>query len=157
MASRNAGTPHVTGYWLWSSAIARAAASFTSCGAGKSGNPWPKLIAPWRFASLVISRITDSVNEEAFADARRFDMRRMIAASLLQRAAERPELGEEPLVEGAAEVADAARATGAVFGPDLPLDHEHVRRSPGREALVVIEQTFADGEELGTVAGHRDE
>ncbi len=60
--------PHVIGYWLWSSAIARRAASLTSSGAAKSGNPWPRLIAPWSSARRVISRITDSVNEPAFAE-----------------------------------------------------------------------------------------
>jgi hypothetical protein len=50
--------------------VAAAAASFTSRGAGKSGNPCPRLIAPCKFARRVISRITDSVNDDAFADAR---------------------------------------------------------------------------------------
>ena len=60
------------GYWLWSSAIARRAASFTSGGAGKSGNPWLRLIAPWRSERRVISQITDSVNEDDLIDARSF-------------------------------------------------------------------------------------
>ena len=36
--------------------------------------PWPRLTAPWRFASRVMSRITDSVNDDAFFEGRRSDM-----------------------------------------------------------------------------------
>jgi hypothetical protein len=56
---------------LWSSAIARDAASFSSNGAGKSGKPCPRLIAPCRSDSRVISRITDSVNEAALTEVAR--------------------------------------------------------------------------------------
>jgi hypothetical protein len=41
--------------------MARLAASFSSAGAGKSGNPWARLTAPLRSARRVISRMTDSV------------------------------------------------------------------------------------------------
>ena len=59
-----------------SAAIASRAASFSSSGAGKSGNPCERLIAPCAFARRVISRITDSVNDEARCDGRMFDMDR---------------------------------------------------------------------------------
>src|SRR6059036_3707827 len=55
--------PQVMAYWFTSSRIARAAASFRTSGAGKFGNPWARLMAPCSLASLVIPRITDSVNE----------------------------------------------------------------------------------------------
>ena len=58
------------GYWLTSSAIAFRAASLTSSGAAKSGNPCERLIASCSIASRVISRITDSVNETAFFEGR---------------------------------------------------------------------------------------
>src|SRR5580765_8478678 len=41
--------------------IAAHAASFIGAGIGKSGNPCARLIAPYWFATRVISRITDSV------------------------------------------------------------------------------------------------
>ena len=50
-------------------AIATAAASLSAAGAGKSGNPWARLIAPCACATRVISRIADSANDDAFADA----------------------------------------------------------------------------------------
>ncbi len=46
-----------------SALMASQAASFKSCGAGKSGNPWAKLIALCSLATRVMSRITDSVKE----------------------------------------------------------------------------------------------
>ena len=64
------------GYWLMSAVIAARAASLTSSGAGKSGKPCDRLIAPWATESRVISRITDSVNDEALRDARIFDIPR---------------------------------------------------------------------------------
>ncbi len=70
MASRRERAPQVIAYWLMSPEIARRAASFTSSGAGKSGKPCERLIAPCRFASRVISRMTDSVKRAALADAR---------------------------------------------------------------------------------------
>ena len=76
IAARNGSAPQVIGYWLTSSAIAWRAASLISSGAGKSGKPCDRLIAPCATASRVISRITDSVNEEALRDARIFDIRR---------------------------------------------------------------------------------
>src|SRR6266496_4873332 len=45
--------------------IAAHAASFIGSGIGKSGKPWARLIAPYWFATRVISRMTDSVNVEA--------------------------------------------------------------------------------------------
>src|ERR1700719_4483516 len=45
-----------------SAAIASAAARLSASGAGKSGKPWARLMASWRMARRVISRITDSVN-----------------------------------------------------------------------------------------------
>ena len=39
MASRSGCAPQVTAYWLMSARIAAHAASLTSSGAGKSGNP----------------------------------------------------------------------------------------------------------------------
>src|SRR5579871_796804 len=61
MASRNGLAPQVMAYWLTSSAIACAAAFFNGSGAGKSGKPCARLMAPWLIARRVISRITDSV------------------------------------------------------------------------------------------------
>lgn len=43
-----------------SASIASMAARLTKSGAGKSGKPWARLIAPCSSASRVISRITDS-------------------------------------------------------------------------------------------------
>src|SRR5262249_21392932 len=60
IASRRAGAPQVMAYWLYPSWMARHAASLIAWGASKSGIPWPRLIAPCRAASRVISRITDS-------------------------------------------------------------------------------------------------
>ena len=59
--------PNVIGYWLSSASIAAHAAAFSSGGHGKSGKPWPRLIAPCWAASRNVSRITDSVNWAAFA------------------------------------------------------------------------------------------
>src|SRR3982075_2085157 len=62
IASLSAGLPQVIAYWLMSPLIAAHAASFIGSGIGKSGNPCARLIAPYWFATRVISRITDSVN-----------------------------------------------------------------------------------------------
>src|ERR1044072_7438719 len=51
-----------------SAAMASAAACLRPSGAGKSGTPWARLMAPCLTARRVISRITDSVN---------FSMRRL--------------------------------------------------------------------------------
>src|ERR1017187_6786886 len=51
-------------YWLKSSAIAWAAACLSAAGAGKSGKPCARLVAPWRMARRVISRMTDSPKPE---------------------------------------------------------------------------------------------
>src|SRR5579859_2554663 len=61
IACRRRGAPQVTAYWLCPSASACAPAASRSAGAGKSGKPWARLIAPCSIASRVISRITDSV------------------------------------------------------------------------------------------------
>src|SRR5450432_1851368 len=42
--------------------MAFRAACLSASGAGKSGKPWARLMAPWRIARRVISRMTDSVN-----------------------------------------------------------------------------------------------
>src|SRR5512143_1865702 len=62
-ASRRCLAPHVMAYWLMSAAMARAAASFRTWGAGKLGNPCARLIASCWAASRVIARMTDSVKE----------------------------------------------------------------------------------------------
>ena len=62
MASRNGLAPQVIAYWLISASMASAAARLSASGAGKSGYPWARLMASWRSARRVISRITDSVN-----------------------------------------------------------------------------------------------
>src|SRR5712691_3529658 len=67
MAARSLGEPHVTGYWLYPSRMARWAAAFSSSGASKSGNPWARLIALSSSASRVISQITNSVNRPTLA------------------------------------------------------------------------------------------
>lgn len=79
IAARNSSEPQVIGYWLMSSATARRAASFNSAGAAKSGKPCDRLIAPWAFDSLVISRMTDSENERARAEGRTLDIEARIA------------------------------------------------------------------------------
>src|SRR6266516_3011089 len=61
MASRKGLAPQVMAYWLTSWSMAALAASFSSVGHGKSGKPWARLTASWARASLVISRMTDSV------------------------------------------------------------------------------------------------
>ena len=48
--------------------MASAAASLSSGGHAKSGNPWARLTAPWAAASRLMSRITDSVNDAAFRE-----------------------------------------------------------------------------------------
>ena len=60
-AMRRPGVPQVIAYWLTSSCMARQAASLSSPGAGKSGKPCARLIAPCRLATRVMSRMTDSV------------------------------------------------------------------------------------------------
>src|SRR2546425_6180843 len=60
-ASRSRFAPQVIAYWLMSSRMARAAASFSASGAGKFGNPCARLIAPCSLASRVMPRITESV------------------------------------------------------------------------------------------------
>src|SRR5207253_4826745 len=60
-ASRSRLAPQVMAYWFTSSRMARAAASFSTSGQGKLGNPCARLIAPCSFASRVMPRITDSV------------------------------------------------------------------------------------------------
>src|ERR1035437_97540 len=62
MASRKGLAPQVMAYWLRSASMAWAAALFSAAGAGKSGKPCARLMAPWRTARRVISRMTDSVN-----------------------------------------------------------------------------------------------
>jgi hypothetical protein len=61
IASRNAGAPHVMAYWFTSPWMAAHAASFITSGMGKSGKPCARLIAPYCWATRVISRMTDSV------------------------------------------------------------------------------------------------
>src|SRR5438045_4161486 len=60
-AFRSRAAPQVMAYWLMSSRIARAAASFRTSGQGKLGKPCERLMAPCSLASRVIPRITDSV------------------------------------------------------------------------------------------------
>ncbi len=69
MAARSRSLPQVTAYWLTSARMASTAASFRSSGAGKSGKPWARLIAPCSRATRVISRMTDSVKRAALADS----------------------------------------------------------------------------------------
>src|SRR5215510_8894209 len=54
--------------------IAAHAASFTTAGAGKSGNPCERLTPPYIWLRRVISRMTDSVNWVAFFDPVNLDM-----------------------------------------------------------------------------------
>ena len=60
--------PQVIAYWLISSSIALHAACLISGGAGKSGIPCARLIAPNLRASTVIPRMTLSVNRDAFCE-----------------------------------------------------------------------------------------
>ena len=78
IASRRPFAPHVVAYWLMSSWIARAAASLSSGGQAKSGNPWARLTAPASTASRFISRMTDSVKLSALAEIRARVMRRSL-------------------------------------------------------------------------------
>src|SRR5258705_11090244 len=55
-AFRRRAAPQVMAYWLTSSRIARAAASFRTAGAGKLGHPWERLNAPCSFAEPVLPR-----------------------------------------------------------------------------------------------------
>ncbi len=50
IASRSDFAPQVIAYWLMSSWRAADAASFSSGGQGKSGNPWARLTAPCSIA-----------------------------------------------------------------------------------------------------------
>src|SRR6266705_441478 len=68
MASRRFFAPQVIAYWLISAAIASCAARLISSGAGKSGKPWARLMAPCLIANRVISRMTDSVNDAALSE-----------------------------------------------------------------------------------------
>src|SRR3954453_6604674 len=54
--------------------MAAQAASFTTEGAGKSGNPWERFTPPCSWFRRVISRMTDSVNCVAFFDPFSFDI-----------------------------------------------------------------------------------
>src|SRR5713101_4858178 len=65
---RKFGEPCVIAYWLYSSSIARLAASLIAAGAGKSGNPCARLTAPVLSARRVISRMTDSVKNLVLVD-----------------------------------------------------------------------------------------
>src|SRR5690242_14195953 len=69
IASRRGFAPQVMAYWLSSAAMAARAASLTSAGAGKSGNPCARLTASYCKAKRVISRITDSVKYSAFSES----------------------------------------------------------------------------------------
>src|SRR5712691_8029736 len=60
MASRSRWAPQVMAYWLMSSRMARAAASLSSSGAAKLGNPCARLRELCSRARRVIPRITDS-------------------------------------------------------------------------------------------------
>src|ERR1700683_2388027 len=77
--------PHVIGYWFRSPSIAATAACLTWSGAGKSGKPWARLIALCCSASLVISRITDSVSDAAVAEAARGTAALPLASAAMSR------------------------------------------------------------------------
>src|SRR3954468_13770813 len=64
MALRRVAVPQVTAYWLMSAFIAAHAASFMGSGIGKSGKPCARFTASCWLAMRVISRMTDSVNDE---------------------------------------------------------------------------------------------
>src|SRR3989442_10904394 len=73
IASRIGLAPQVVAYWLKSARMASTAASLSSAGAAKSGNPWARLrqFSPCRARHIrVISRITDSVNWADFSDTK---------------------------------------------------------------------------------------
>src|SRR5882672_9941191 len=71
MASRKGLAPQVMAYWLISASMASCAACLRAAGAGKSGKPWARLMALWRKARRVISRITDSVKREMRSERNR--------------------------------------------------------------------------------------
>src|SRR5712692_3626683 len=79
IALRKFGEPCVIAYWLYSSSIARLAASLIAAGAGNSGNPYARLTAPVLSARRVISRMTDSVKNLVFVDTSA-DMARTVYA-----------------------------------------------------------------------------
>ena len=59
-----------------------------------------------------------------------------------------PQLRVEALAQGAAQVLRAAAPAGAGLRADLSLHHQHVTRAPVGERLVVVEQRFAEVEEV---------
>src|ERR1700680_2013431 len=59
-----------------------------------------------------------------------------------------PELRVETLVEGGAQVFRAAAAAGARLPAALALHHQHMTRAPVGERLVVIEERFAEVEQV---------
>src|ERR1700733_4427686 len=70
IASRRTALPHVIAYWLMSPRMAAHAASFIGSGIAKSGKPCARLMAPCAWATLDISRMTDSLNVDARCDGR---------------------------------------------------------------------------------------
>src|SRR5437660_1626511 len=88
IASRITFAPQVVAYWLKSWRIASTAASLSSAGAAKSGNPWARLIQSVPCSAIhsrVISLITDSVKV--------FDFRETVARDIFHRM---PEVSRHP-------------------------------------------------------------
>ena len=69
-ASRRFFDPHVMAYWFTSRLMASQAACLSAAGAGKSGKPCARLMAPCFAARRVISRMTLSLKRAAFFETK---------------------------------------------------------------------------------------
>ena len=70
---------------------------------------------------------------------------------------DRPEVREERLEEGGAQVLDAARAAGTFLGADRPLDHLHVAIAPLLNPFVEVDEALADLRQVGARAVDLDQ
>src|SRR4051794_14403387 len=61
-----------------------------------------------------------------------------------QRRPERPQFGEEALVERGAQVRRSGRAAGAALVADDPLDGKHMLVPPARQRVVDVEKLFGE-------------
>src|SRR5437762_2390469 len=123
-------------YWFTSSRTARAAASLTDSGAGKSGNPWARFTPPCCWHRRVISRITDSVNRVL-----RSETRGRMGLSYYRPAGARPKR----------RLSGAPRPFGAAGQPPLPL--LGARRGLARPRRLFI-ATDEEGGHVSQLAGH---
>src|SRR5213079_1865999 len=127
-ASRSRFAAQVMAYWFTSSAVARAAACFSTSGAAKFGNPCARLMASCSLASRVIPRITDSVKPcVRRAVCMRGNLQRErprrecrgLCGLELSEIAERNEVGAAPIHDGEGESKHAAAAIRPARGERL--------------------------------------